>query len=353
MKTTLYAKDAKNQIRVWSVKEASDGISIEHGVLGGQLQEKFEYIYEGLATRTLEEQVKSRADSRIGKKIDSGYCRTLEEAERNDRTNSLGFIRPMLAAKFDNVKNIDYDNLYYQHKYNGNRFLVTNHFGEMIAYSRQGKIIDTVPELLSYINIPEGMTIDGEIYCHGESLQTVNSWVKKRQDNTLKLRFHAYDVAVDQPYSERIEILKSFNLNLYSSTVPTHKYDGSTPIKQLMHQSISQGYEGLILRQNDFGYESSKRSKSLIKVKHFHDDEFLIIDMMLSKDGIPTLRCITEDGVKFKAVAPGTMFNKDIIYNNRDNIGRYVHLEYSELTKDGVPFHPNALSILTHKDELK
>ena len=352
-KTTLYAKDAKGQIRTWSLSILEDGIFMEHGVLGGEQQEKFEQIDTGLASRTLEEQIESRANSRIKKKIDSGYCTSLEEAQIKDRTNSLGFARPMLATKFDSLKNIDYKNLYYQHKYDGNRLLIKNDFGTIIAYTRQGKLVETLPELLSGIDIPEGVTIDGEIYCHGESLQTIVSWVKRKQPDTLKLRFHAYDVISDLCYSERLAVLKEYNLGDMAGVVPTFKYDGSTNIRILMHKSILNGYEGLILRQDNFGYEQ-KRSKSLIKVKHFHDDEFLIEDIKLSKDDVPTLHCITDKGERFKAVAPGSFQDKNNIYHNKDIIiGQYVHLEYANLTKDGKPFHPNALRIVKTKDELK
>jgi len=145
LKTTLYAIDNKGQTRVWSVMEISNGIIIEHGVLGGSMQEKQENIFEGLATRTVDEQIHSRAESRIKKKIDAGYCRTLEEAQNKPRTNSLGFKKPMLAAKFVDCKKIDYSDLYVQHKYDGNRMLVRNENGENIAYTRNGKIIDTIP----------------------------------------------------------------------------------------------------------------------------------------------------------------------------------------------------------------
>ena len=114
---TLYAKDNAGNMRVWSVTELSGGLLIEHGVLNGAMQAKDEPITEGLATRTLQEQIHSRAESRINKKIDAGYCESLEEAQNRPRTNSLGFAKPMLAAKFDTVKYIDYDDLYYLHKY--------------------------------------------------------------------------------------------------------------------------------------------------------------------------------------------------------------------------------------------
>jgi ATP-dependent DNA ligase len=356
LKTTLYAIDNKGQVRVWSVEELGDGLMISHGVLNGLMQEKHESILVGLATRTLEEQMHSRAESRIKKKIDAGYCMTLEEAQNKPHTNSLGFKKPMLAAKFKDCKKIDYYDLFVQYKYDGNRMLVRNENGTNIAYTRNGKPIETIPEIIEQMIIPEGVTIDGEIYCHGESLQTIVSWVKRRQENSLKLRYHAYDVMVNDGYESRFSMLTEMELGDFAEVVPTYKYspDQGKTIKQLLIESIELGYEGLILRQNDCSYETGKRSKSLIKVKQFLDDEFKITGMHLSKDGLPMLNLITDKGVTFKATVPGSMEQKHAYYADIEKtVKKWVRLEFSQWTKDDVPFHPTATDILNHKHELK
>ena len=350
--TSLYAKDAKGKIREWRIETDPAGLWIYHGVHGGAMQHKFEEIGKGLAARTLEEQIFSRFNSRIGKKIDSGYSTCIIEAETKERTNALGFAKPMLATKFKDLKNIDHNNLCYQHKLDGNRVLVKNEGGALIAYSRQGKVIDTINHVLDGMIIPEGMTLDGEIYCHGESLQTIVSWVKRLQPDTQRLKYHVYDMVDKWLYPIRLQIIQSLELGDNASVVETAFFDGSKTISDLLKESRDLGYEGLILRQGSFPYEQ-KRSKSLIKVKHFEDHEFLILGMHLSKDGRPMLDCITDDAVVFKTVAPGTMLEKDAIYKDKRNEGRYVHLEFANYTKDGVPFHPNALRILKSKDELK
>lgn len=356
MKTILYAIDNKGQTRVWSVEELDNGVFIEHGIIDGNMQEKYEEVLEGLANRTLEEQVRSRAESRINKKIDAGYCRTLEEAQNKPRTNSLGFEKPMLAAKFVDCKKIDYYNLFVQYKYDGNRMLVRCENGINIAYTRNGKPIETIPEIIDGMIIPEGVTIDGEIYCHGESLQTIVSWVKRRQENSLKLRYHAYDVMIDRSYDFRLEMLKDMDLGDFAEVVPTSVYnpEAGMPITDMLNEAIRLGYEGLILRQNDCFYETGKRSKSLIKVKKFLDDEFKITGMHLSKDGLPMINFETGRGTIGKATAPGSMQEKQAHWGNIENVvGKFVHLEFSQWTKDDIPFHPTATAILEHKDELK
>ena len=351
----LYAKDNIGNMRTWMIEELTNGIVMYHGLIDGSLQEKFEEINEGLASRSLEEQIHSRALSRINKKIDSGYCESFEEAQNKPRTNSLGFEKPMLAAKFNTVKNIDLNNTYYQFKYDGNRMPVTNQNGINVPYSRQGKLIETIPEISEGIIMPENETIDGEIYCHGQSLQTIVSWVKRRQADTLRLRYHVYDIMMDAPYEERLACLMQMELGAYAELVPTYKFDPKTQtIRGLLLDAISKGYEGLILRQNDFSYEVGKRSKSLIKVKQFLDEEFQIIGMHLSKDGLPMIDFDTGRGTVGKATAPGTMIQKQAHYENRGNLyNKFLHLEFSQWTKDDKPFHPTATKILDTKTQLK
>jgi len=198
------------------------------------------------------------------------------------------------------------------------------------------------------------MTLDGEIYCHGQSLQTIVSWVKRRQENSLKLRFHAYDLMEEIPYEDRLAILMQMEFGGYAELAPTMKFMPDQTVKGLLDSSRALGYEGLILRQNDYGYEDGKRSKSLIKVKHFEDAEFYITGMHLSKDGLPMVDFATDRGTVGKATAPGTMKQKQIHYNNREKlVGKWVHLEYSQWTKDDKPFHPTATAILDSKHELK
>jgi ATP-dependent DNA ligase len=156
------------------------------------------------------------------------------------------------------------------------------------------------------------------------------------------------------PYEERLAILMQMEFGSSAELVPTYKFESGLSIKSLLMDSIGSGYEGLILRQNDFGYEAGKRSKSLIKVKHFLDDEFKITGMSLSKDGLPMIHYDTGRGTIGKATAPGSMAEKHAHWQNVDNVvGKWVHLEYSQWTKDDIPFHPTATAILDSKTQLK
>lgn len=344
MKTILYAKDASGSIRFWSIEEGTDGLFITHGTLGGSAQTKIEHIEEGLASRSLEEQIRSRFNSRVKRKLDQGYVYDLERAKYNERTNPLGLLRPMLAQPIKNVKSISYKDAFYQHKYDGNRCLVTMQEGKLLAYTRNGKQITSINHILKGMHLQEGQTIDGELYCHRVKLQTINSWIKKAQPDTLKLSLRVYDIIVDQPYSQRLNTLSALVLGRKAALVPTIRVSLENALQGLLARSIELGYEGGILRWGNTGYEDGKRSKSLAKIKQSNSAEFQVIEALESKDGWARLLLDIGDGT-ITVSAPGTMEEKYLIAENpEDYIGKIVTVKYFGLTADKKPFHPIAVA---------
>jgi ATP-dependent DNA ligase len=350
---TLYKKDNTGKIRVWNILEQLDGeIVITHGVLHGALQEKTEYVGEGLAGRSLEEQVESRINSRIMKQLDKGYVWDLDKAVNNKVTNSLGLLKPMLAKHIKHVRKIDYTNAYYQHKYDGNRCLITKQEGRMIAYSRNGKPISSIDHIVDGIEIGEGQTLDGELYCHGVPLQRIASWIKREQDATKSLSYNVYDLISPDPYHHRLEILKGIKMGDHANVVPTTRVYDHESAMALFKISIYEGYEGGIIRWGDEGYRDDYRAKHLVKVKQLFDDEFEVNNIIPSNDGWAILICTAKCGKDFRVTAPGTMVEKfHIIKYKQEYIGKSVRVEYSQLTNDKIPFHPVATMWRNKEDE--
>lgn len=339
----LYTKDNKGAFREWEIAQDNNEIVIRFGQVGGAIQEKREYVPHGKANRTLQEQIDLQMNSRISRQKDKGYVSTMEEASRG-ATNQLGLKKPMLAQRFDKVNANFYDVLL-QHKYDGNRCCITKRGGKIIAYSRNGKIIPAdISHITNGLKLDEGQIIDGELYCHGEKLQTIVSWIKRTQDNTRRLKFHAYDLMSDKAYDKRMhDLVDIIGMHNNVEFVPTVRASGIDQIMQYHKNSILRGYEGTIIRLPDYGYEDGKRSRSVIKLKSFEDAEFEVVDIHESKDGWAILECITDEGVSFRVTSPGSMEEKIEIMNLADEyIGQTVNVEYAQLTKDGVPFHPVA-----------
>ena len=345
----LYKKGAHN-MHYWFIWENVCGFSIEYGVIGGSPRYTDELVEEGKAGREQCEQVDLMIASRVKKKMDAGYKSAVEEAEKGV-FNQLGFLMPMLAKPIKGVRDIDWDNAHLQMKYDGHRCLITMHNGLIIAYSRNGKPIHSIPHIIAGITIREGQTLDGELYCHGQSLQQIASWIKRKQPNSAKLRYHVYDVISDEPYSDRLDFLCNMNISPSIIVAPTRSVSSLGDVMNDFDAAIKLGYEGLILRHGDTGYETNKRSNSLIKIKKFLDDEFKVVAITAAKDGWAILTCLAKNDRTFRVSAPGDFDQKMLpLLNQGKYIGRCVSVKFSELTKDGIPFHPVATK-WRNKDE--
>lgn len=347
--TILYRKNAGG-IGSWKIYNTGNIIRISHCTKLGDTEVHHEEIVErGLASRTLEQQIDSRIKSRISRMLDKGYKFTYEEAE-NSSTNQLGLLRPMLAQSYGKALYTHLDGAVLQKKLDGHRCLITKQDGQLIAYSRQGKIIDSIKHILKELQdkIPEGVTIDGELYHHGTALQTIASWIKREQENTAKLFFAAYDIISDEIYSSRIcelqDILGPKTEGSKIILLPVVPYINDDKMYEELARVRALGFEGLMLRLNNSGYQDGKRSASLLKVKQFHDDEFECIDIEPSRDGWGICILKTHDGKIFKTSAPGNMHEKLLQLQNKElYIGKKLTVEYSQLTDDGIPFHCSAI----------
>lgn len=342
----LYRLDVKGNMQVWEITRVSHGLTIMYGRLHGEMQHKRVDVATNQSGRTFEEQQDLEYNSRISDQLAKGYRHTMEEASANAGMNELNFYRPMLAQKFESQANVDLMAYLAQPKLDGMRCLITNANGRLIAYSRNGKVIDTIDHILDTLDIPEGMTLDGELYHHDATLQDIMSWAKRKQDDTERLEYHCYDILErNMDCATRVKrlayVIDGQPKGSMVVAVPT--WDMLTcDLDLLFRQVRNDAYEGLILRHKLGEYEIGKRSKGLLKVKEWHDDEFEVIDIELGDGGIAVLVCAI-GASQFKVVAPGTYEDKQHIGINADQyIGRMVRVQYANLTPDSKPFHPVA-----------
>ena len=344
--TVLYIKDNTGKLREWAIHFDGDDIVIRHGQVGGSMQYQTEFVAEGKAARSLEEQIDSRIQSRINKQLDKGYVYSANEAEMMARpTNQLGLPKPMLAHKLKDVKRINYEGAVAQPKFDGNRCLIYCEDGINKAYSRNGKPITAIRHILRDIQLEEGMILDGELYCHGKSLQTIVSWIKREQPDTALLKYHLYDVVIPGlAYKYRSQLIRTLPKGESISPVYGESVGSHEALLKAFRRFREQGYEGAILRWGDFGYEDGRRSKSLVKVKEWHDEEFTVVDIHESADGWAVLECMLPNSTTFRVSAPGGIYDKIRILECReDYIGREVTVEFADFTEAGKPFHPVAI----------
>lgn len=77
--------------------------------------------------------------------------------------------------------------------------------------------------------------LDGELYCHGVNLQTINSWVKKNRPESMQIKLHLYDMpevpGMEVPIQkDRIEALEKFFAEKLSNL--DHVVPGAIPHRQ-------------------------------------------------------------------------------------------------------------------------
>jgi len=337
---TLYQIDNKKQLRVWSIYNDEYTIIIKHGLVQGAMQTVEEPILIGKGSRTVQQQIESRMNSRISKQKAKGYRGTILEAKAFAGKNELNTFKPMLAQQFNKQKSVDTTGAVLQRKLDGNRMLVTRTNGDIIAYTRNGKVIRTLGHILDQMEwLEEGQTVDGEVYKHGMALKDIRGGVAKKQASTLELNYHIYDVVEPRSFKDRFVInAPNDTSNLVVEPWWAVVSKGST--KQLFDTVRKQGYEGLMMRLDEYGYQPGKRSKSLLKIKYRYDAEYEVIDIIPGKNNQAILIMRLPNGETVKGVTPGTKKEKEFVMDNADHyIGKLCTCSFAYLTEFGIPFH--------------
>lgn len=304
--------------------------------------------------RGIWQQLELEVKSRIGRQLDKGYKQTRDEALLGS-TNQMGLINPMLAQKLADVRITQsmLADAYCQDKFDGHRCLITKQGGEILAYTRKGKPITTIPHILEDVDrwIQDGDTLDGELYIHGKSLQTISSFIKRDQSGSRALCYHWYDMADRaRVFGDRWRLMQDLHASVKSPQlvlVPTERVTKMAEVYAHFGRARAAGYEGSMLRVSTYGYQDAQRASQLIKVKEREDGEALVLGARASSQGwaILRVRFPADPGsddrvVEFDISAPGDVRVKTEVLANIDKyVGKALTIEYAMLTSDGVPFH--------------
>jgi DNA ligase-1 len=348
-------------IGTWRIWRDGAVLRYAHAVVEGAAEIQHEDLIKlNGSGRNLDQQIELEMNSRISRMLDKGYKYLRTEALAG-ATNQMGFRMPMLAQTFDTSMHIEFETAYLQPKLNGHRCLITNFEGELVAYTRKGKPITTINHILQDLTwIPEGWTIDGELYIHGRSLQSISSLIKRDQPDSKLLRFHWYDYMSSEPFSIRLDCMRAVGCEKpmrHVDLVETVKVNDVEHVFYMFRKYRANGYEGAMIRHSLAGYEDGKRSYQLLKVKEWHDCEVLVIGARPSKEGWAILQVkyqedgtnannghLPKDGVLFDISAPGTHAEKtEVLVNFEKYRHRKLRIEYAEITADGIPFHASAI----------
>jgi ATP-dependent DNA ligase len=306
---------------------------------------------------TAEQQAELEADSMWKYQVERKYRESRKEAQE---TVYLPMLARSEAFKFDKEKKHHYP-ADIQLKLDGVRALAFWDNGKVILISRNGKEYN-VPHISKALAkvLPEDDMLDGELYCHGVSFETVISWCKRFQPDTMRIEYRIYDYPIcngneDEVWVVRKEYLLDFHKRcedkdkivlVETKTVTTHD-----EVRAFEADAIAQGYEGAILRQHFGKYLFGNRSRyELLKVKSFVDEEFEVTGY---KTGTPGTKeenaiiwcCKTKEDKPFDARPRGSIAKREELFKNDpdQHIGKMYKVKFFEYTAEGKPRFPVGL----------
>lgn len=392
MKTlqTLYKIDTKGKLREWTMHiDGASFYAVKGLVDGKKTTDKATTTIAKNVGRsnetTPETQAELQAQAKFQKKLDSGYALNELDAQKKK------FYEPMLAHNYKDRKSELRYPLFSQPKLDGIRCIVRKEDGKLVGRTRNGKEIECIPHILKSLNgyflaHPKAI-LDGELYNHDlrdnfnkitslvrkqkpvrSANMTDKAFAKKEQEYQERLieaedtiQYHVYDAPyINESCTEstsfdfRINELKnSLNQNKHIIIVETTEVYEESNLDNIYNQYLEQGYEGQMVRKDE-KYEN-KRSTSLLKRKEFVDAEYRVVDIDVgngNRSGTAKhLVCYCEKTKRtFNSNIKGSFeYLKEIYDNRKEYVGTLATIKYFQLTPDGIPRFPYAISFRNYE----
>ena len=392
---TLVSKDSKGKIRVVEISyegnEATRIYTIYRytGQFEGKMTKQPEIVVDrGKATRNIHEQVELQFNALVKGYKDKGYIE-LENEIDNYNSEDLyklfgdapagtnGVVKPMLAKQADKVTKIDIFNKKWiaSRKIDGLRCIIYLGDDDKLHTSSRGATnydsamfeILTHPALIKLFKNNKGLMLDGECYHHGYTLQQINSIARTQKvaKDLEILQFYWYDIVdLNNPFKTRLAKMKSLATELkeYGSEigwepdrmfkenelriqfVPQVDVSGWDNMMKLHNEYVSEGWEGLVIRDPERPYKPNGRTNDMIKIKVYKDDCFKVVGKEAGLRGSEDMVFIMQmpDGRTFKAKPFGDREQKQEYWINFEekyngHIGECKFFYYSD---DGIPLQP-------------
>ena len=347
---TLYGKDSKGDLRVWSIYTEGSEVVVKHGKLGGKIQEK-RYTAEGKSQgksneTTPEQQAVIEAEAKYVKQLKSGYF--------PDKDDALGHIEftPQKANNYnDQAHKIVYPCLG-QKKLDGMRLMIDKN-GQ--AWSKQGEPIELPSHWVGVKELAINCGgLDGEVYAGlknqgGLSLQRIISAFRKPNEDTPKLQYWVYDIPNSSTMLERSKTIEFLSKTVPPCVVLVHGVilKNENDADQFFEAKVNQGYEGVVYRNLDAKYEFGKRSYNLIKRKKRETTEATVYHVEMDRNGWGILYCKLENSIEFKCQMKVDAAEKNYrLYENAlELIGKTIEVEFEALSDSGTPQKPVSIGI--------
>ena len=255
------------------------------------------------------------------------------------------------------------DDWYASRKLDGVRCLaITDENGKCTLYSRMGKEFTTLDKVKNAIEATGiiNSVFDGEICLMDENGNEDFKGVMKelrRKDHQIENPiFMIFDFLTKKEFdnkegdiklSDRLACLRGWMQGRFIDS-NILRYTDQAVITDGRHFDMwgqiaaDKGWEGFMLRK-DVGYEG-KRSKNLVKVKKFHDDEYVVLDYDVDnhevvRDGkSETIKMLSQVWIEHKGhrvkVGSGWTQDQRLKYMDGSIVGKTITVQYFEETKN-------------------
>jgi DNA ligase-1 len=306
--------------------------------------------YESLIYCILDKDLKCRVNESIINKVWKDLIPSFDTA--------LGY-----EFDIDNPPNFKNEKWLSSRKLDGVRCILIIENGVVSTFSRQGLPFTTLANLE---NLFKGMgdgVFDGELCMvdanGNEDFQSVMKEIRKKNHNITNFKYLVFDHLTleefrtktsTRTFSERLNCLKK---NIDFSWNPRISLVEQTPVMSLeqiieeLDDANKRGWEGLILRK-DAPYKG-KRSKDILKVKSFSDQEFVVNKVVsgpfryveASAEREEVMLSAIEVTYKGNTVSVGSGFTiaerKRFHQNPEDIVGKIVTVKYfrESVNQDG------------------
>jgi DNA ligase-1 len=222
-------------------------------------------------------------------------------------------------------------------------------------FSRDGKRWNDA--VLAHITPPTtDYILDGELYCHGMSLQKINAAVgvnriEAGQDAKL-IKFCVFDL-VEPKYNALTRMLLLEKIMKESQTsgmflVPWSICKTRIELDNCYDNYLQVNYEGQMLKSVFGSYmpqgTKERSTMNLQKRKAFLDAEFFCVDRVVSDEGkckgkLGALKFVTAKGVSFEVGTGFTDEEREEYIQPSYDFRRKATIKYLNLTDDGRPFN--------------
>lgn len=284
--------------------------------------------------------------------------------------NIINVFEPVLAKEYDPKYNKLDSEWSISRKLDGVRCLinVNPNKNTIRAYSRNGKDLYNLESILRAIPIDEidaPVFLDGEVVYIEDGVEDFTKTIEivRRSTNLNKLKgvnnlyYMIFDMIPEKEFynakghslfRDRYELLSEIFKNNDKIKVLEQKPYSSDMMEIMKNKVDELGWEGLMVRDNK-PYKG-KRTRDLVKIKKFKDEEFKVlrtingpIRTINKRTGLEvTIQCMSAVIIDYKDTKVGSGFTmeerQEYFLNPAKIIGKTITVQYFEKTPDSLRF---------------